>query len=259
MVAMRMVRLSAALAVAPLSLQVLAAAGAPNAAAASITNSALLYPLLPSRSLVSALAAPPALADSLCTHCFDCHHGARGRGGFDLNRAIDAAARLRGNLAGGRHRDPSGAASTPTGANVPKAAVSVLRVIRARLARQDMPPIEETERPSAAEYAAMIAAIDASVPPARREVPLVRRLNRWQVANSIRDTIGSLGAEASAGTRAAPSAATKVGPSASAGEPTAPQVNANSVTAPGASTDLSVDASTQPPAFAVEIRATSGG
>jgi hypothetical protein len=127
----------------------------------------------------------------------------------------------------------------------------VLRAIRARLVRQDMPPIEETVRPSAAEYAAMIAAIDVAVPPARREVPLVRRLNRWQVANSIRDTIGSLGAEASTGTRAAPSAATKAGPSASAGEPTAPQVDASSVTKPGSD----ADASTQPSAFAQSLRA----
>jgi len=74
---------------------------------------------------------------------------------------------------------------------------SALRLIRSRLVRQDMPPIEETERPSAAEYATMIAAINAAVPPARREVPLVRRLNRWQVANSIRDTIGRLGTEPS--------------------------------------------------------------
>ena len=73
---------------------------------------------------------------------------ARGKGGFDLNTVLDGA-------------QPS-----------------ALRAVRARLVRQDMPPIEEAERPSAAEYAAMIAAIDAAVPPARREVPLVRRLSR---------------------------------------------------------------------------------
>ncbi len=135
--------------------------------------------------------AQPALDATLRTHCLDCHDGARGKGGFDLNTVLDGA-------------QPS-----------------ALRAIRARLARQDMPPVEETERPSAAEYAAMIAAIDAAVPPARREVPLVRRLNRWQVANSIRDTIGSLGAEASA------------------------QIKAG----------LSVDTSTPPPAFAQSLRA----
>lgn len=110
--------------------------------------------------------AQPALDATLRTHCLDCHDGARGKGGFDLNTVLDGA-------------QPS-----------------ALRAVRARLVRQDMPPTEETERPSAAEYAAMIAAIDAAVPPARREVPLVRRLNRWQVANSIRDTIGSLVTEA---------------------------------------------------------------
>ena len=144
-----------------------------------------------------ARAAPPALAASLRTHCLYCHDGALGKGGFDVNQAIDAAANLPGNAAGGRHRYTSSATSTSTGANAPKAAVSVLRAVRARLVRQDMPPIEEAERPSAGEYAAMIAAIDAAVPPARREVLLVRRLNRWQVANSIRDTIGSLVTDAS--------------------------------------------------------------
>jgi hypothetical protein len=70
---------------------------------------------------------------------------------------------------------------------------TLLRAMRARLARQDMPPASIDERPSAAEYAAMIAAIDAVVPPESREVPVVRRLNRWQIANSIRDTIGLRG------------------------------------------------------------------
>jgi len=110
---------------------------------------------------------PPALTSTLHTHCLDCHDGPRGKGGFDLNTVLDGA-------------QPS-----------------ALRAVRARLVRQDIPPIEEAERPSAAEYAAMIAAIDAAVPPTRREVPLVRRLNRWQVANSTRDTIGRLGAEPS--------------------------------------------------------------
>ncbi|MBM3345713.1 MAG: hypothetical protein FJY55_04345 [Betaproteobacteria bacterium] len=110
---------------------------------------------------------------------------------------------------------------------------TALRAVRARLVRQDMPPIEETERLCAAEYAAMIAAIDAAVPPTRREVPLVRRLNRWQVANSIRDTIGCLGAE--------PSAAT----ASSESNPT------NAV--------ARADSSAPPPAAEVEIRATSGG
>jgi hypothetical protein len=70
---------------------------------------------------------------------------------------------------------------------------TLLRAMRARLARQDMPPANIDERPSAAQYAAMIAAIDAVVPPEAREVPVVRRLNRWQIANSVRDTIGLRG------------------------------------------------------------------
>jgi len=157
------------------------------------------------------------LETPLRTHCLDCHDGARGKGAFDLNTVLDGA-------------QPS-----------------ALRAVRARLVRQDMPPIEESERPSAAEYAAMIAAIDAAVPPARREVPLVRRLNRWQVANGIRDTIGSLGAEASTATKPGASASTE------ANERTAPQVDASSVTKPSSG----ADASTQPPAFAQSLRATA--
>jgi mono/diheme cytochrome c family protein len=152
-----------ALVVAGVTVLPLAAARVSNTAVASLP----LHDAPAIANHADSQSTPPALTSSLRTHCLDCHDGARGKGGFDLNTVLDGA-------------QPS-----------------ALRAVRARLARQDMPPIEETERPSAAEYAAMIGAIDAAVPPARREVPLVRRLNRWQVANSIRDTIGCLGAEAS--------------------------------------------------------------
>jgi hypothetical protein len=139
--------------------------------------------------LAAAVAAGPAasgppqpsasFAQFVDTHCLDCHDGVRAKGGFDLAGIMPA-----GEAA---QRDAAEAwmtAADPT----------LLRAMRARLARQDMPPANIDERPSAAEYAAMIAAIDAVVPPESREVPVVRRLNRWQIANSIRDTIGLIDA-----------------------------------------------------------------
>lgn len=161
--AWRTARCVVALSVAGITVLSFAAARAPNTALASLPLHAAPAKASPTDSQLT----PPALTSSLHTHCLDCHDGARAKGGFDLNTVLDGA-------------QPS-----------------ALRVVRARLVRQDMPPIEETERPSAAEYAAMIGAIDAAVPPARREAPLLRRLNRWQVANSIRDTIGSLVTDAS--------------------------------------------------------------
>jgi hypothetical protein len=114
----------------------------------------------------------------LDTHCLECHDGARAKGGFKL-----AGIKGVGEAAQRDAADAWMTAADPT----------LLRAMRARLARQDMPPANIDERPSAGEYAAMIAAIDAVVPPESREVPVVRRLNRWQIANSIRDTIGLRG------------------------------------------------------------------
>jgi hypothetical protein len=135
--------------------------------------------------LAAAVAAGPAasgppqpsasFAQFVDTHCLDCHDGARAKGGFDLAGIMAA-----GEAAQRHAADAWMTAADPT----------LLRAMRARLARQDMPPASIDERPSDAEYAAMIAVIDAVVPPESREVPMVRRLNRWQIANSIRDTIG---------------------------------------------------------------------
>ncbi|MBM3409261.1 MAG: hypothetical protein FJY25_18435, partial [Betaproteobacteria bacterium] len=124
-----------ALGVAGIKVLSFAPARAPNTALASLP----LHAAPASASPADFQFPPPALTSTLRTHCLDCHDGVRGKGGFDLNAVLDGA-------------QPS-----------------ELRAVRARLVRQDMPPIEETERPSAAEYAAMIAAIDAAVPPARRE------------------------------------------------------------------------------------------
>lgn len=115
----------------------------------------------------------PGLTALLNAHCVDCHEGGKAKGGFNFEQLLAGAA--------------------PAGDD--RAATDAWRAVRWHVARQDMPPLEEAERPSQAEYAAMVAALDMIVEPRRREVPAVRRLNRWQVANSIRDVIGRGGAD----------------------------------------------------------------
>jgi hypothetical protein len=136
----------------------------------------LLSALLPWRG---AFASPPAQLNTLLTaHCLDCHDGARAKGGFDLAGIIAAGEVERGGKAPGRGQRGAGAATaqrSPADAWMTAADPTLLRAMRARLARQDMPPASIDERPSDAEYAAMIAAIDAVVPPESREVPVVRR------------------------------------------------------------------------------------
>ncbi|MEY4847739.1 MAG: hypothetical protein RLZZ36_852, partial [Pseudomonadota bacterium] len=136
------------------------------------------------------------LSSQLQTHCLDCHDGARAKGGFDLAGIMAAGEADRDGAAPGRGQPGAGAATAQRDAAdawMTAADPTLLRAMRARLARQDMPPANIDERPSDAEYAAMIAVIDAVVPPDSREVPVVRRLNRWQIANSVRDTIGLSG------------------------------------------------------------------
>ena len=106
---------------------------------------------------------PASLKPMLETHCVACHEGAKPKGGLDLA----------GPLASGRIDDEA------------------LRALRRRLVKRDMPPAEETERPSEAEYAAAVVTIDACVPPAAREVSSVRRLNRVQYASAVRDVLGA--------------------------------------------------------------------
>jgi hypothetical protein len=105
---------------------------------------------------------PATLRPLLEAHCVACHEGARPKGGLDLA----------GPLASGRIDDEA------------------LRALRRRLVKRDMPPAEETERPSEAEYAAAVVTIDGCVPPAAREVSAVRRLNRVQYASAVRDVFG---------------------------------------------------------------------
>ncbi len=105
---------------------------------------------------------PGEVRGLLEAHCVDCHRGRRSKGG----------AELAGPVATGRVEE------------------GVLRAVRVRLVRRDMPPLDEPTRPADAEYADAVRAIDAVVAPARREVPAVRRLNRAQWAGAIRDVFG---------------------------------------------------------------------
>jgi hypothetical protein len=105
---------------------------------------------------------PEPVKGLLEAHCVDCHRGKRSKGGVELA----------GPVAEGRVDE------------------GVLRGVRARLSRRDMPPLDEPIRPTDAGYAAAVQAIDAVVAPVRREVPAVRRLNRAQWAGAIRDVFG---------------------------------------------------------------------
>jgi hypothetical protein len=109
------------------------------------------------------VALPEGLGALIETHCIDCHGGGVTKAGFDLRPAV----------AGGH------------------ASEDMLRAVRRRLARRDMPPEDEPVRPTAAEYAAAVASIDRAVPPAWREVPAVRRLNRAQWLGAVRDVFGA--------------------------------------------------------------------
>ncbi len=114
---------------------------------------------------------PAALHAFLSEHCLDCHAGPRSKANLDLAGCVQAE----------------------------RASSSLLASLRARLAREDMPPDSVEDRPTPADYAAAIDAVDSIVPPARREVPVVMRLNRWQYANSVRDALGLLGVDGAGG------------------------------------------------------------
>ncbi len=105
---------------------------------------------------------PPTLVPILEQYCVDCHEGARAKGGLDLVSMLSSGV----------------------------VQAEQLREIRNRLARRTMPPMEEELRPSEAECDAIVEVIDVQVPPLRRELPVVRRLNRAQYAGAVRDTLG---------------------------------------------------------------------
>jgi len=114
-------------------------------------------------STAGEVAIPASIKPLLEAHCVDCHEGAKPKGGLELA----------GPLASGRIDE------------------GVLRALRRRLAKRDMPPADEPERPSLEEYRAAVATIDALVPPTAREVAAVRRLNRAQYAGAVRDALGA--------------------------------------------------------------------
>ena len=106
---------------------------------------------------------PASIRPLLEAHCVACHEGSKPKGGLELA----------GPIAAGKIDD------------------SVLRALRKRLAKRDMPPADEPERPTFDEYRAAVSAIDALLPPLAREVAAVRRLNRVQYANAVRDALGT--------------------------------------------------------------------
>ncbi len=128
--------------------------------ASSLTSSSSASPS--SSTEAAEVAVPPELRPLLELYCVACHEGARAKGGFELASVLEA----------GRCDE------------------SVLRALRKRLAKRDMPPADEPERPDDDAYRAAVAAIDAVVPPLAREVPAVRRLNRAQYAGAVRDVLG---------------------------------------------------------------------
>ena len=109
------------------------------------------------------VAIPASIRPLLEAHCVACHEGSKPKGGLEL-------------------AGPIGAGKIDEG---------VLRALRKRLAKRDMPPADEPERPSLDEYRAAVSAIDALLPPLAREVAAVRRLNRVQYANAVRDVLGT--------------------------------------------------------------------
>lgn len=109
------------------------------------------------------VAIPASIRPLLEAHCVACHEGSKPKGGLELAGPIAAG----------------------------KIDEGVLRALRKRLAKRDMPPADEPERPSLDEYRAAVSAIDALLPPLAREVAAVRRLNRVQYANAVRDVLGT--------------------------------------------------------------------
>ena len=121
---------------------------------------------LPALMPMAEVTLPSDLKPMLATHCVECHEGARAKGQLDLEAILQ-----------------KGVISE-----------SALRELRRRLVRRDMPPRDELDRPTDAAYRAAVATIDACVPPASREVPAVRRLNRAQYAGAVHDVLGVDGA-----------------------------------------------------------------
>ena len=115
------------------------------------------------RTEVAPHELPVGLTQLLEAHCLDCHEGTRLKGELDLGAIL-----ARGS-----------------------ADAALLIELRARLVLRDMPPHDEPDRPSRAQYRTAIAAIDTLVKPQARTVAAVRRINRDQYLRSVRDVIGA--------------------------------------------------------------------
>lgn len=111
----------------------------------------------------------PPLVDTIETHCLSCHEGEKARAGLDLSALVD-------------------------GSEPPQ---RILRLVRDRLTRRDMPPRELDaifDRPDESAYEAGIAEIDAlTAERAARATPGrpgLRRLNRHEYRTTVRTLLG---------------------------------------------------------------------
>jgi hypothetical protein len=146
----------------------------------SLPRSITLLALLAGTLATTAHAAAATAADTLfakdikpfiATNCFECHDTAAAEGGLKLDApALGAVASMR------THRD-------------------TWERVLTKVSRDIMPPHDASRQPTAAERAAMVAAlekvlhpIDPSKPDAGRVV--LRRLNREEYKNTVQDILG---------------------------------------------------------------------
>lgn len=111
-------------------------------------------------------ARPSGVAAAIDKYCLHCHSGALPKGGVSLDSLVEA----------------DGAAGTAT-----------LRSVRDRLQRRDMPPAGK-DRPDEGTYLSLVdalnQAIDRRAEAASPGRPTLRRLNRIEYRNSVRDVTG---------------------------------------------------------------------
>ena len=107
-----------------------------------------------------------AVAPFLEEHCLDCHTGKRAKAKLDLARFSDDAA--------------------------VKADADVWWRVHERLRRREMPPPEDRESPTDAEYRGVLSWLEAVLPDGAGDPGRVtlRRLNRVEYRNTIRDLLG---------------------------------------------------------------------
>ncbi len=127
----------------------------------------LLLQAASSPAVLPDVALERTVAPFLAQHCIECHSGARPKGDLELDELAEP----------GPIHERSGTWSS----------------VRARLERGEMPPADRV-RPPQSEVDAVIAWIDARVArDARADEPVrpvLRRLNRAEYSNTIRDLLG---------------------------------------------------------------------